>query len=81
MADIVLRNLDEPLKQTLRERAARNGRSMSEELREIVRAALTQREADPNAEFKKLAAKLRRRTSRGRQTAAWILQREGREER
>jgi antitoxin FitA len=81
MGDIVLRNLDEALKQSLRERAARHGRSMSAELREIVRTALSQADADPNAGFKKLAARLRKRSGSRKQTPAWILQREGRDER
>ena len=41
MADIVLRDLDDQLKEKLRRRAASNRRSMNAELREIVRAALT----------------------------------------
>jgi antitoxin FitA len=81
MADIILRNLDEALKQGLRERAGRHGRSMSAELREIVRAALSQPDTDVNANFKKLAAKLRKRGRGRKQTPAWILQREGRDER
>ena len=56
MADIILRNLDESLKQMLRERAARHGRSIAAELREIVRSALVDTQQEPNAEFKRLAA-------------------------
>jgi phosphopantothenoylcysteine decarboxylase/phosphopantothenate--cysteine ligase len=37
MASITIRNLEEDAKQALRERAARNGRSMEEELREMIR--------------------------------------------
>lgn len=40
IASIVIRNLDPRLKETLRVRAAKNGRSMEAELREIVRDAL-----------------------------------------
>ena len=39
MAQLVVRNLDEGVKQALRERAARRGRSLEEEVREILRAA------------------------------------------
>ena len=39
MASITIRNLDEATKQSLRERAARNGRSMEEEVRLLLRAA------------------------------------------
>ena len=39
MASITIRNLDEATKQDLRERAARNGRSMEEEVRHLIRAA------------------------------------------
>ena len=40
MASITERNLDEELKRRLRIRAAENGRSMQQEAREILRAAL-----------------------------------------
>ena len=40
MASITVRNLDEELKRRLRIRAAENGRSMQQEAREILRAAL-----------------------------------------
>ncbi|HZP66686.1 MAG TPA: Arc family DNA-binding protein [Rudaea sp.] len=79
MADIILRNLDDALKERLRIRAARNGRSMAQELREIVRASLT--EPERRAEHKKVAAQLRKRTAGRNHTPAWKLQREGREER
>lgn len=45
MASITIRNLDESLKARLRVRAARLGRSMEEEAREILRCALTERPA------------------------------------
>lgn len=41
MASIVIRKLDEGTKEKLRVRAAHNGRSMEEEARHILRAALT----------------------------------------
>ena len=40
MASITVRSLDEELKRRLRIRAAENGRSMEQEAREILRAAL-----------------------------------------
>ena len=43
MASITIRNFDDDLKQLLRVRAARNGHSMEQEARDILRAALTQR--------------------------------------
>ena len=47
MATITVRNLEEGLKQRLRIRAAEHGKSMEEEVRDILRAALKQ---DPVAE-------------------------------
>lgn len=41
MASITIRNLDDALKATLRIRAARHGRSMEDEVRNILRDALT----------------------------------------
>ena len=40
VASITVRNLDESLKRRLRIRAAENGRSMEQEARDILRAAL-----------------------------------------
>ena len=40
MASITVRNLDDSLKRRLRIRAAENGRSMEQEARDILRAAL-----------------------------------------
>ena len=42
MATITVRNLEEGLKQRLRIRAAEHGKSMEEEVRDILRAALKQ---------------------------------------
>jgi plasmid stability protein len=42
MANITIRNLDESLKSRLRMRAASRGRSMEEEARQILRAALNE---------------------------------------
>lgn len=40
MASIVIRNIDDDLKNRLRQRASRHGRSMEQELREILRSTL-----------------------------------------
>ena len=45
MASITIRNLDDGLKRRLRIRAAQHDRSMEEEARDILRAALSQEEA------------------------------------
>lgn len=45
MAQILVRNLDDRLKVRLRSRARRNGRSMEEEAREILRNALHEKDA------------------------------------
>ena len=44
MASITVRNLDDDLKQRLRVRAAANGRSMEQEVREILRVTLREDE-------------------------------------
>ena len=49
MASLVIRRLDDAVKARLRIRAAHNGRSMEEEAREILTAALAQAaEPQPN---------------------------------
>lgn len=47
MASITIRNLDEQTKERLRVRAARQGRSMEEEARSILRTALARNAAAP----------------------------------
>ena len=47
MASITIRKLDEMLKRKLRVRAARHGRSMEEEARQILRAGLTEKTQKP----------------------------------
>ncbi len=42
MASLTIRNLEDPLKVRLRIRAAHHGRSMEDEVRHILRAALTE---------------------------------------
>jgi plasmid stability protein len=81
MADIVLRGLDEPLKEKLRQRAARSGRSMNAELREIVREALTRPRRADRAELARLAAEIRALSQGRAQTPAEELLREVREDR
>ena len=48
MATITIRNLDEQLKHRLQLRAARHGRSMESEAREILRAAISEPDAPDN---------------------------------
>jgi plasmid stability protein len=81
MADIVLRNLDDDLKEKLRQRAAGNQRSMNAELREIVSIALTQPRQTNRAALKKLAADIRSLSAGHQQTPSETLLREGRDER
>lgn len=82
MADMVLRNLDEDLKQRLRERAAKHGRSMSDELRAIVEEALSRPEpVDPVEEIKRLAAKVRALSNGRPQTPSEKLLCESRDDR
>ena len=57
MASITIRNLDDTLKARLRVRAARYGRSMEEEVRELLRAALAEEPQVPDD----LITSLRRR--------------------
>lgn len=47
MASMTIRNLDDALKQRLRVRAATHGRSMEDEARDILRAALATSERTP----------------------------------
>ena len=81
MANIVLRNLDDDLKEKLRQSAARHKRSMNAELREIVRTALTRPQRGSTAELKKLACDIRALSAGRKQTPSEDLLREGREER
>jgi plasmid stability protein len=45
MAQLVVRNIEETVKSRLRRRAARRGRSMEEEVRDILRDAVKEEEA------------------------------------
>lgn len=60
MKSVTVRNLDEDTKARLRVRAARHDRSMEEEMREILRAAV----AGPEAPGGNLADAIRRRFER-----------------
>ena len=57
MASITIRRLEETTKKRLRIRAARNGRSMEEEARQILKVALSEK----NAPELNLAESIRRR--------------------
>lgn len=57
MASMTIRNLEEALKARLRVRAARHGKSMEDEARDILRAALATEKARP----KNLARSIRAR--------------------
>ena len=81
MADIVLRNLEDQIKEKLRRRAASNQRSMNAELREIVSAALAQPRRSSCCELKKLAADIRVLSKGRKQTPSEDLLREGRDQR
>ncbi|MGF1608903.1 MAG: hypothetical protein ACFCUQ_05880 [Kiloniellales bacterium] len=73
-----VRNLDDELILRLKRRAARHGRSVEAEHREILRLALS---AETEPDFDSLAAELRALTRRRRQTPSEALLREGRDER
>ena len=81
MAEIVLRNLDDDLKEELRRRAASNQRSMNAELREIVATALAQPRRSNRAELKALARDIRALSAVRRQTPSEDLLRESRDQR
>jgi plasmid stability protein len=49
MAQLIVRNLDDDLKERLRKRARRHGRSTEEEVREILRTAIGTGGGEPKA--------------------------------
>ncbi|MEO9191912.1 MAG: plasmid stabilization protein [Acetobacteraceae bacterium] len=49
MAQLLVRHLEPGVKERLRERAARRGRSMEEEVRDILRVAAAQDDAPPSS--------------------------------
>ncbi len=55
MAQLIVRNLDDDLKELLRRRAALRGHSMEEEVRDILRAAAN---AEPATEGPRLGTRL-----------------------
>ena len=57
MASITIRNLDDPLKTRLRVQAATHGRSMEEEARTILRAALNRGPPRPGNLFESIRAR------------------------
>ena len=81
MADIVLRNLEDDLKEKLRRRAASNQRSLNAELREIVSSALAQPRRNSPVDLKQLAADIRALSAGRRQTPSEDLLRESRDQR
>ncbi len=73
---LYLRDVDDELLSRLRRRAARHGRSVAAEHREILRQALAW-EVEPN--FAELAAEVRRLTKGRKVTPSEVLLREGRQ--
>jgi len=78
MANLHVRNLEDDLVARLKRRAARHGRSVEAEHREILRQALA---AEVEPSWEDLAAELRKLTRDRKHTPAEILVREGRDER
>ena len=75
---IVIRNIDDEVVLKIRLRAARNGRSMEAEVREILKTTAS---GEPGGDFWERAARLRAATRERVQTPAEVLLREVREER
>lgn len=63
MAQLLIRNIPDTAKATLRERAARNGRSMESEARQILVDVVTAGTNDPVIEWLDAAAVLREERS------------------
>jgi plasmid stability protein len=59
MAQVIVRELEEVVKQELKRRAARHGISMEEEIREILRNAVRQEHASPSRLGSRIAARFR----------------------
>lgn len=64
MASITVRNLQESTKRRLKVRAAENGRSMEQEVREIIESALRQQNIDRPKTGAELAESIHRRFAR-----------------
>jgi len=78
MAQLLVRNLDDALIARLRARAARNGRSVEAEHREILREALAARDGE---DFWELARRLRAETAGRIAIPSEVLLREDRDAR
>lgn len=57
MAQVLVRNLDDDVKAALQQRARRHGHSMEEEIRNILRQALTENGAPPSRLGSRIAAR------------------------
>ena len=73
MATINVRRLDDDVVQRLKQRAARNNRSLESELRHILQRAVDDGMSTRRAAFRTLATKLRRNTEGRVQTPSEIL--------
>lgn len=60
MAQVIVRNVEESVKQRLKQRAARNGRSMEDEVRHILRDAVKGSGQPPRLLGSRIAARFRR---------------------
>jgi len=78
MANLHVRNLEDDVVTRLKKRAARHGRSVEAEHREILRQSLA---AEVEPSWEDLAAELRKLTRGRKHTPAEILVREGRNQR
>lgn len=79
MGTLHVRKVDDEIIQSLKERAARHGRSAEAEHREILRVALSGEQH--RASWEERAARLREMIGDRPQTPSEVLQREGRDER
>ena len=59
MAQFIVRNLDDAVKAKLQHRAARHGRSMEEEVRQVLRDAVKDETAPTNGLGTRIAARFR----------------------
>ena len=59
MAQLIVRELEEVVKQGLKRRAVRHGRSMEEEIREILRNAAREEQGSPTRLGSRIAARFR----------------------
>jgi len=59
MASITIRRLDDDLKERLRRRAARHGRSMEDEVRELLRTTLSREASEPDNLAERIQARFR----------------------